>query len=560
MRKNNNQSLKINLGCGSDYRQGWVNIDALEEYKPDIIHDLHSALPLADKSAEYVLAQDILEHFTKEDLSRLLSDLSRVTRNEGLIEIRVPSVAAITDRLRKYPEARNQFLYGTTAHTGIFGAHKVGFSPEYLVYLFLSNGFTLKSWKLEDTNYHAVFKKTNQREILKTLTIVAHTFGLGGAEQFITQLTEDFAKRGIQVEVWTNHKPWITLLQTKKLLAKKVPIAIDIIGDWKGLLKASLLLPLVLITDGWMVWQTRKSNAILLSGFSQKLTVSLWAALWRRPLIWIEFGPLESVLKKFGQLPKLAYYLAKKLPQILIVPSFHTFQHLISGAKIDLAKLRTIPCGVSVPNDRFSRPSTIPNRVVCVSRLEPGKGQDRLIVAFKAVAKAIPTAHLRIIGEGGFDQTLRQLIEKNQLTKHVELVGRVPNSLEEMKQAEICVIPSTWQLEGFGLTVVEAMMLAKPVIIFDIPPLNELVENEVTGLIINDDASQNELQLSKSIIRLLKDAQLREKLGRLARKQVNLKYSFEQIGSSYIEAIEEAMQRMQAREQLKRVGWSAYNE
>lgn len=558
--KNNNQLLKVNLGCGFDYRQGWVNVDALKKFQPDIIHDLHSPLPLTDESVDYVLAQDILEHFTKEDLLCLLSDLSRITKSGGLVEIRVPSVMAITNRLRKFPEARNQFLYGTTAHTGIFGAHKVGFTPEYLVYLFISNGFELKTWDLQDTNYHAVFKKINDRVLLKSLTIVAHTFGLGGAEQFITQLAEDFSMQGIQITVWTNHQPWIAMLESKKIMVNKVPIAIDLIGDWKGLLKAVLLFPFVLMTDAWMVWQTKKSDAILLSGFSQKLSVSLWAALWRRPLVWIEFGPLESVLKKFGKLPKLFYYLAKKLPQIIIVPSYHTFQHLISGAKIDLAKLCTIPCGVAVPKDLSSDSSTIPNRVVCVSRLEPGKGQDRLIVAFKAVVKAIPTAHLRIIGEGDFDQTLRQLIEKNQLTKQVELVGRVPNSLLEMKQAEICVVPSTWELEGFGLTVVEAMMLAKPVIVFDTPPLNELVENEVTGIVIQDDASHNESQLAKAIIRLLSDAQLREKLGISARKQAKRKYLFEKIGASYVQAIEEAMQRVQARVQLKTAGWSRYDE
>ena len=558
--KNTNQLTKVNLGCGFDYRQGWVNVDALTKFKPDSIHDLHSPLPLTNESVDYVLAQDILEHFTKEDLLRLLSDLSRITRIGGLVEIRVPSVTAITNRLRKFPEARNQFLYGATAHTGIFGAHKVGFTPEYLVFLFISNGFELKTWDLQDTNYHAVFKKTNQRALLKSLTIVAHTFGLGGAEQFITQLAEELIKRGIEVTVWTNHLPWIVMLESKKIISNKVPIAIDVIGDWKGLLKAVLQFPLVLITDGWMVWHTKKSDAILLSGFSQKLTVSVWAALWRRPLIWTEFGPLESVLKKFGRLPKLIYYLAKKLPQVIVVPSYHTFHHLISGAKVDLAKLRTIPCGVSIPNESLGGVPAVPNRVVCVSRLEPGKGQDRLIVAFKAVVKAIPTAHLRIIGEGGFDQTLRKLIEKNQLTKHVELIGRVPNSLEEMKQAEICVVPSTWALEGFGITVVEAMRLAKPVIVFDTPPLNELIENEETGIVIRDDASQNESQLAKSIIRLLRDAQLRVNLGNSARKRAKQNYSFEKIGASYIQTFEEAKIRLQARNQLKNMGWSKYNE
>ena len=90
--------------------------------------------------------------------------------------------------------------------------------------------------------------------------------------------------------------------------------------------------------------------------------------------------------------------------------------------------------------------------------------------------------------------------------------------------------------------------------------MNELVENEVSGMVINDEASKTESSLSEAIIRLLKDATLREELGKSAKKQAKLHYSFDQIGTSYIQTIEEAMQRVQARVQLKTAGWSRYDE
>lgn len=555
-----NKPIKINLGCGSDYREGWVNVDALEYFQPDLVHDLTSPLPFPDQSVTYILAQDILEHFTKEDLPILLKEIGRLVQKNGQVEIRVPSVSAIYSRLAAFPEARNQFLYGTTEHTGIFGVHKVGLTPEYLTHLFISQGFSVTQWTVCDTNYHAIFTKTNRKISLQSVAVLAHTFGLGGAEQFITQLAEYFKQQDIDVEVWTNYQPWIQLLKSKNISTKKVPVAIDVVGDWKGLLKALLLLPLVFLTDGWVVWQMRKNTAILLAGFSQKPTVSWWAALWRRPLVWIEFGPLESVLSKFHQLPKLWYYLAKSLPQLVVVPSSHTFQHLISGAKIDLAKLRKVPCAVRLENQKAKTITSINNRVVCVSRLEPGKGQDRLITAFKIVVKRIPTAELRIVGEGGFSTELSTLIKKHQLEKRVQLVGRVADVATEMQQASICVLPSTWPLEGFGLTLIEAMAMGKPVIAFDQPPLNELVVHGQTGILVPDDSTNQEKALADAIIDLLNNHQLQISLGKKAKNYVQKNYLFDQIGPMYVGVLEEALARRQAQKELLAVGWSRVNE
>ena len=56
---------KINLGCGFDHREGWVNIDAIAAVHPTSFM-ICTSLPFADDSVIEVLAQDILEHFTKE--------------------------------------------------------------------------------------------------------------------------------------------------------------------------------------------------------------------------------------------------------------------------------------------------------------------------------------------------------------------------------------------------------------------------------------------------------------------------------------------------------------
>jgi len=45
--------LKLNLGCGLDKREGYINLDVRKEVKPDIVCDLeHSFLPFTDESVD----------------------------------------------------------------------------------------------------------------------------------------------------------------------------------------------------------------------------------------------------------------------------------------------------------------------------------------------------------------------------------------------------------------------------------------------------------------------------------------------------------------------------
>lgn len=55
-------SIKINLGCGKDYREGWINVDFNKEVKADIYADFTSKLPLKNNYADLVLLDNILEH------------------------------------------------------------------------------------------------------------------------------------------------------------------------------------------------------------------------------------------------------------------------------------------------------------------------------------------------------------------------------------------------------------------------------------------------------------------------------------------------------------------
>lgn len=79
---------RLNLGCGTDIRKGWVNVDRAHLPGVDVVHDLSRVpLPFADGEFAQVCAKDVLEHL---DYIPVLSEIHRVLRVGGVLDIQVP--------------------------------------------------------------------------------------------------------------------------------------------------------------------------------------------------------------------------------------------------------------------------------------------------------------------------------------------------------------------------------------------------------------------------------------------------------------------------------------
>ena len=107
--------MKLNLGCGSQVPDGWINVDyamgarfmkiplfrafnkKLKIFNLDwneriYLHDLTKKFPWADSSIAIVYSSHTLEHFSKEDGQRFLVECHRVLRKDGIIRIVVPDL------------------------------------------------------------------------------------------------------------------------------------------------------------------------------------------------------------------------------------------------------------------------------------------------------------------------------------------------------------------------------------------------------------------------------------------------------------------------------------
>lgn len=103
--------MKLNLGSGSDYREGWINADIRPAVDPDVVLHMDSPyLPFSEETFDYVLSDNVLEH--SADQFKLLKELHRITKPGATLVFRGPhwnSAGAWADPTHTRPFTQETF-------------------------------------------------------------------------------------------------------------------------------------------------------------------------------------------------------------------------------------------------------------------------------------------------------------------------------------------------------------------------------------------------------------------------------------------------------------------
>jgi predicted SAM-dependent methyltransferase len=82
---------KVHLGCGSNYIDGWINID-IDSPLADIAADLRHPLPFEDASVDLVFNEHFLEHLSREQGLAFLRECRRILKPGGMLRISTPDL------------------------------------------------------------------------------------------------------------------------------------------------------------------------------------------------------------------------------------------------------------------------------------------------------------------------------------------------------------------------------------------------------------------------------------------------------------------------------------
>lgn len=103
-----------------------------------------------------------------------------------------------------------------------------------------------------------------------------------------------------------------------------------------------------------------------------------------------------------------------------------------------------------------------------------------------------------IIGFGGDEALIRQKIAEAGMQDHVIILGKKENPYPYIKDCDIYVQPSRY--EGKSVTVREAQMLCKPVVVTNYPTASSQIQNGVDGVIVPMDNEDCAKDLAKFIL------------------------------------------------------------
>jgi predicted SAM-dependent methyltransferase len=90
-----NGPVMLNVGCGTDYKKGWINIDNNSDdniQKLDFNWDLRNPLPFPENSVDYIFNEHFLEHLTVEEGQKSIRDFMRVLKKGGVMRVAMPDL------------------------------------------------------------------------------------------------------------------------------------------------------------------------------------------------------------------------------------------------------------------------------------------------------------------------------------------------------------------------------------------------------------------------------------------------------------------------------------
>src|SRR5437867_6643114 len=80
----------VNLGCGKDYREGYINVDVNLVFRRDMWLDLRNPLPFPSGSVDGVFCSHVLEHFPLRDTRQIIAECHRILKPGGIFRVAVP--------------------------------------------------------------------------------------------------------------------------------------------------------------------------------------------------------------------------------------------------------------------------------------------------------------------------------------------------------------------------------------------------------------------------------------------------------------------------------------
>ncbi|RLF18827.1 MAG: hypothetical protein DRN06_00400 [Thermoprotei archaeon] len=343
---------------------------------------------------------------------------------------------------------------------------------------------------------------------------------IGGVEEHIRGLAERLEEKGFEVSVAYRRRQEKSLVNAPRLKCLKVSL------------------------DTFKLRDFIKQEA-------PDLIHAHYSFNWLPPLL-LAIGSqlnIPGIVTSHSALPGYEYdpvrYLYALMPHRLLLSKAQVMisvsravDHLMAALVNKRVRRVIIPNAVDTNKYRPSHREPSDPLVLYVGRLIYRKGIHVLLHAFKKVIKEEREAKLVIAGSGYMEPFFKALASSLKLRGYVEFRGNVSDEVkaEFYRRAWLTVVPTLYG-EGFGIVAIESMASGTPVVASEVGGLKEVVDNEVSGLLVKPNSPK---KLAEAVIALLQDPVLRKRLSVNARLKALKEYAWDSVASQIIDIYSEA--------------------
>ena len=175
------------------------------------------------------------------------------------------------------------------------------------------------------------------------------------------------------------------------------------------------------------------------------------------------------------------------------------------------------------------------------ARLEAPKGQAVILEAMAQLSPTLPNLHLLLLGgpvESEFVNQLRAMAQRLGIADRLHLVGSVPDPERYYGVIDVA-INSYLGAESFGLSVVEAMMMGKPVLVHALGGPAETVVDGQTGWHVHEPTVAG---FKAGLLRALEDREKWPAMGAAGRQRALEHFSLSRQAKQYVEIVRKRLE------------------
>lgn len=381
--------------------------------------------------------------------------------------------------------------------------------------------------------------------------ILDHSGEIGGAETSILTLLKHYDTSRFHIKmVLATRGGFSKVLKEMGIETLSVLLPSSLRNLKRGQFLRSLLFFFVYFFT-FKIYLLKLRNLIKREGFDLLMTNTIKAHLYgslaslglKIPLIW-RFHDILSETDFNPFYIKFIILLGNLLPQQILVVSEAVRESLLNYG-LHPQKIIVIYNGVDTENlikEKEEKALNIEKekrgRIIgCFGRIVPQKGHKVLLSSIPLVVSSFPKTTFLIAGGvpenyQSYRQNLIEFIDQKGLKEQVFFMDFWIDPSSFYPRIDLLVFPSI-TTEAFGLVLLEAMALGKPVIASKVGGIQELIIDGINGILVEPNDYE---KLAEKIKYLLENPEICKRIGEEAKRMVKEKFPLK----NYIEAMEES--------------------